>query len=227
MTLLAGVGLWMAMAGTAVELPRGVVIPKVVCSKAPRFSYALYLPKSLPEGPVPLLLLFDPAGDGLAAVTRFREAADATGTAVAGSLDSRNGLSWAEFGEILPAFWEDVEERFPGGLRFTGGFSGGARIALGMTLLHAGGDKSAIQGLLSAGAFFDVGSQMPPAAVPVYMICGIRDANLSELRRADTMRSEEGAAPHRFVTFSGGHEWPNEKECRQALTWLRKQASSS
>lgn len=223
MTILAGVGLWMAMAGTAVELPRGVVIPRVVCAKAPRFSYALYLPKSLPEGPVPLLLLFDPAGDGLGAVTRFREAAEATGTAVAGSLDSRNGLSWGEFGEILPSFWDDLEERFPGGLRFTGGFSGGARIALGMTLLH----RDAIHGLFSAGAFFDVGTQMPPTAVPVYMICGIRDPNLPELRRADVMRGEEHAAPHRFVTFSGDHQWPNERECRQGLTWLRKQAASS
>jgi pimeloyl-ACP methyl ester carboxylesterase len=221
MTLLA-VGLWMAMAGTAAELPRGVVIPQVVCRNAPRFSYALYLPKSLPGGPVPLLLLFDPSGDGVSAVMRFREAAEATRTAVAGSLDSRNGLSWEEFGEILPAFWNDVNERFPGGLRFVGGFSGGARIALGMTLLH----PRDIDGLFSAGAFFDTGTQMPPAAVAVYMISGIRDANLPELRRADSMRSEEHAAPHRFVTFSGGHEWPNEKECREALTWLRREAAS-
>ena len=210
--------LFLTLASGGDGFPHGVVVPKVVCTKAPRFSYALYLPKSLPAGPVPVLMLFDPAGDGLGAVRRFQDAAEATGTALVGSLDSRNGLSWAEFGEILPAFWNDVASRFPGGLRFVGGFSGGARIALGMTLLHPG----EIQGLFSAGAFYDVGTELPPPEVPVFMVGGDEDRYLPEQRQAN-LAMKSARMNSQWIVFNGGHQWPPDRYYLDGLTWLRQQ----
>ena len=218
MHLLTGLGWLLAATIAPSELPRGVVIPSVVCAKAPAFSYALYLPKSLPaDKPVPLLLLFDPGGDGLGAVKRFEEAAEATGTAVAGSLDSHNGMPWGGYTAILTAFWEDLGARFPDGPRYVGGFSGGARIALGLTLMHPG----EIRGLFSAGAFYDVGTEPPAKGVIVYMVCGDGDFNLPELRRAANQLTHLGVQ-HRREMFAGGHQWPPAAKCLEGLAYLRR-----
>src|SRR6202171_900674 len=218
MHFLTGLGWLLAATMAGNELPRGTVIPAVVCAKAPAFRYALYLPKSLPaNGPVPLLLLFDPGGDGLGGVRRFQAAAEATGTPLAGSLDSRNGLSWGQYTQILTAFWDDLGTRVPAGPRYVGGFSGGARIALGLTLMHPG----EIRGLFSAGAFYDVGTEPPAKGVAVYMICGERDFNLPELRKAAIQLTHIGV-PHRRDLFAGEHEWPPEAKCLEGLTYLRR-----
>jgi len=96
----------------AATLPRGEVIPKVVCEADRAFSYALYLPTGYREDrPAPVLFGFSPGGTGVEPVELFQEAAERSGYIVAGSNDSRNGQV-ALSARAREAMWKDVHARF-------------------------------------------------------------------------------------------------------------------
>ena len=64
----------------AQDLPRGQVVPRVACTAAPAFSYALYLPSNYtPERRWPVVFCFDPAGAGERPVHLLEKAAEAYG----------------------------------------------------------------------------------------------------------------------------------------------------
>src|SRR5712671_6514730 len=118
----------------AEDLPRGEVIESVTCQAAPSQSYALYLPSSYtPDRAWPVIYLFDAGGRGRNAVDRYRAAAEEYGYILAGSNNSRNGRPNIDALASMPV---DVTTRFHVDPKrvYTGGMSGGARVALGMAL---------------------------------------------------------------------------------------------
>src|SRR5262249_7653761 len=83
-----------ALAGQASALTAGAIIDRVVCHADATQSYALYLPTGYtPKKQWPITYCFDPAARGRVPVERLKAAAEKYGFIVAGSNNSRNGMS--------------------------------------------------------------------------------------------------------------------------------------
>ena len=129
MIAAAVIAAWGSAAGQ--DMAAGRLQERVVSRADPSQSFALYEP-ARPSGEAgrPVLFLFDPAGRGALAVSRFREAADKYGWILVGSNDSRNGPS-EPIVQAARTMWSEVRLRLPIDERrvYAGGFSGGARAA--------------------------------------------------------------------------------------------------
>jgi hypothetical protein len=127
LTLLAAVGT------TPPEpLPRGEIIPKVVCAADAEETYALYLPTSYdPAKPRPILYLLDAKRRGAMAAERFREAAETYGWILASSNNSESDGPFTPNIRAMRAMWADTQGRVAIDPRrvYVSGFSGGARAA--------------------------------------------------------------------------------------------------
>jgi poly(3-hydroxybutyrate) depolymerase len=142
-----------AQSGLKNELPRGIVIEKVVCPDDHAQSYALYIPTNYtPEKKWAILYAFDPSAQGKVPVEIFREAAEKFGFIVVGSNNSRNSLDGQELSGIINAFWADTHARFgiDENRTYAAGLSGGARVANSFAASCGG----CIAGVVASGATF-------------------------------------------------------------------------
>jgi tetratricopeptide (TPR) repeat protein len=207
------------------ELPKGVVLAKVVAVRDATQSYALYLPTVYtPAHKYPVLYCFDPGGRGALPVERFRSAAERYGYIIVGSNNSRNGPG-VPLNDIIRSLWEDTHSRLSIDERrvYLTGFSGGSRVALsvGYTL------KGAVAGVIACSGGFP--SQIKPEAplpFALFGTAGEEDFNNPEMQRL--LRSLDGSAtPHRLEVFAGEHEWPPAEVCADAVEWMEIQAMRS
>jgi len=200
-------------------LPKGELVPKVVCASDARFSYALYLPSGYREDQVwPVLYGFSPGGSGEEPVRLFQRAAERFGWIVVGSNDSRNGpLRPAQ--EASDAMWKDVRSRFKVDPKrsYSVGFSGGARMAMRLAIKH----PKNFAGLVSIGAF-GTGDGMLTGLGHLYfhLSCGLEDFNHWELQKGREELQSRGwkAMADRF---EGGHRWATEEAAMSALSYLQ------
>ena len=209
----------------AQDLARGTVIEKVVCRADAGQSYALFLPSTYsPARKWPILYALDPGARGRLPVERFREAAERYGYIVAGSNNSRNGPTEIAVAAVQ-AMLNDSRSRLSIDDRriyFTG-FSGGARLAIAVASSYTG----LVAGVIGSGAGFP--PQIKPAATMPFVyfgVAGIQDFNFVEMRQLNRTLDELGVA-HRFAVFPGGHEWPPQEVCLNAIEWIELQAMRS
>jgi dienelactone hydrolase len=207
-----------AASQAAAELPRGVVIESVATLADPQQSYALYLPKDYsPDRRWPILYLFDPRARGRVPVELAREAAERHGFILAGSNVSRNG-PWEPQRAAAEAMLLDAAQRLaldPARL-YTGGFSGGARVAA-LVALSSGGQAA---GVVLVGAGFPGGRQ-PEQPVPFacFLTSGDMDFNWPELAELAAALERRGAR-FRRRTFVGDHLWAPAEVWEEALAWF-------
>ena len=152
MKWIAAVLLVLTSESLSAGIEPGVPVASVPCEAEPQKSYALYLPSAYdPEREWPLILAFDPSGNGLRPVEIFEAAAERHGYIVAGSNDSRNYTSWEFELAAAAAVWRDVAGRFSIDSKrvYTAGFSGGARMATEVALR-----TGAIAGVFVIGGSF-------------------------------------------------------------------------
>ncbi|MGB7217585.1 MAG: hypothetical protein WBD07_02155, partial [Vicinamibacterales bacterium] len=192
--------LMLALSATvaADDLPRGEVIESVTCQAAPSQSYALYLPSTYTaDRSWPVIYLFDAGGRGSNAVDRYRAAAETYGYILAGSNNSRNGRPNIDALASMPA---DVAARFRVDPRrvYTGGMSGGARVALGLAL------DGKVAGVFASSAGYPDAQPRKKVPFAIFATTGTEDFNHLELRKLD----RESTSPHRLTVFAGGHAWP-------------------
>ncbi|MGQ9661518.1 MAG: TPR end-of-group domain-containing protein, partial [Kiritimatiellia bacterium] len=165
--------------------------------------------------------LFDAGGNGVLAVKRFQKGAELYGFIVAGSNNARNG-PWEPIQEAITAMWEDTHARFSLAERqiYTGGFSGGARVASEVAFLHPG----AVAGVIGCSGGFRSGRR-PEKNFPFVFFgtAGTRDFNLREMEYLDATLGQLGIA-RRLRVFEGEHTWPPEEICTEALEWMTLQA---
>jgi tetratricopeptide (TPR) repeat protein len=146
------------------------------------------------------MFTFSPAGRGEEMVKAFQNAAVQTGTVLIGSNDSRNGLPGDAYPPILEALWEEARARFTIHVAFSGGFSGGARVAQDM----AQNRRDAFVGVVSHGAF-GCNSPLPDdAKLSFYLVAGDGDFNLAELLDAHRYLQAKGLLSF-WNSFDGGH----------------------
>lgn len=189
------------------------------CRSNPKHTYQIFIPpveKSASQ--LPLLVVIDPHGDGKLAVSGFREAAGKYQVVVAGSnLIKNNDRNYLhELEELIT----DIRSRYPvGNILLVGGFSGGARMAVGYALSHP------VSGVLACGA---LAQKEEITALPCRVMCiiGMEDFNFVEA--APFVMNPMGMPSNLSVeTAKDTHGWPGKTQLGQALGFLMLSALPS
>jgi poly(3-hydroxybutyrate) depolymerase len=207
------------------EFPKGTVIDKVVSKTDSTKTYALYLPTTYsPARQFPIIYCFDPAARGALPITHLKEAAEKYNYIVVGSNNSRNGVNLPT-SEIVRDLWADTHTRFSIDDRrvYLAGFSGGARVAIGVGLWLSG----KIAGVIACGGGFPVGmSPTKPRSFVLFETAGTEDFNKPEMQSLfHTLESSTPAV--RLTVFEGGHNWLPKEAAIEAVEWFELHAIKS
>jgi len=198
----------------AQELPRGQVLERVTLRDNEQQSYALYLPSRYsPEHSWPILYCLDPGARGRIPVDRFAQAAEKSGFLVVGSNNSRNAPIAPSL-EAIRGMLSDTHARLAidDSRIYAAGLSGGARLAL------AWAQSGGIAGVVASSAGF--GSATPKSiAFRIFATAGVDDFNYDEMYRLSLDLAKSGV-PHRFLEFTGGHEWLPAELADEALRFF-------
>jgi predicted esterase len=205
----------------AQDVPRDTIVEKVDCAEFSGQSYALYLPPGYTAAQAwPILYIFDARGRGAMAARNFEDAARRYGYILASSNNSRSDGPVDPNITAIRAMWTDTHSRFSLDPQraYATGFSGGARVAC----LMASTAPGTIAGVIGCAGGF----HRPPQTTPPFSFFGAvgdKDFNYLELRGLDRTL-EKLRAPHRIVVFDGGHSWPPDALCREAVEWMEIRA---
>jgi len=206
------------------SLPQAGVLHTIACTDNPGRSYALYVPPlQTPQGSgkngkqfYPVIIAFDPHGDGKLPLSLYKELADKFGFIMMGSMDAKNGLPQEEVREIVAALIKEVFTVYPVDTNriYFLGFSGGARVAT-MAAMY----QVPVKGVIGCGAGFGGGDQPIRYKFDYFGIAGTADFNMSELLELDEPLSHAGVR-HVITAFPGKHEWPPVEEMDEAFSWI-------
>ena len=203
------------------SIPKGQVVERVQALNDSSQSYALYLPSNYtPNRKWPVLYAFDPGARGRVPVERFKEAAEKYGWIVIGSNNSHNG-PWDLAIDAWNAMQTDSHQRFAidDERLYTTGFSGGARVAVGIAVAC-----KCLAGVMANGAGFPIDVAPSPAMHFVYFgAAGIDDFNYAELKNLEEPLTKAGIS-HRIQPFEGRHEWLPVSVATAAVEWMELQA---
>jgi pimeloyl-ACP methyl ester carboxylesterase len=175
------------------------------CQLDANLHYSVYYPTRFQsKEKFPLLILFDPHGDPDYALEKYKPLADEYDFILLASKESKNGNSAEQTANIVQTilYQTILIEKVDTNQIFTGGFSGGARVA-SMLALSASG----VKGLVVCGAGIPSGSW---TGVPPHVVIGIAgnsDMNLTEIINFKTQDPRMMSRYH-AVRYSGNHAWP-------------------
>ncbi|MCX6278453.1 MAG: hypothetical protein NT004_10185 [Bacteroidetes bacterium] len=209
-------------------LKAGVIHEKVACMEDAATTYALYIPdgketkgtsgKKSVQIPrlFPVIIAFDPHGDGLLPVRLYKDLAEKYGFFLVGSDNSKNGLPPAEIDAIVATLFNEVKHVYPVDTNriYLMGFSGGARIA-SLSAFY----KIPVKGVVGCGAGIAGASSAPRYKVDYFGIAGMADFNMNEIVELDYPLSKVGLR-HVITTFNGIHAWPPVEVMEEAFQWF-------
>ncbi len=207
------------------DLPRGQVIPKLVCAADPTTSYALYLPKAYrPDRTWPVVYVLDSRGinEDREMIELFQPGAERFGWVVASSNESSGLVPMSENIQRVRSMWVDTHDRLALDDRraYGFGFSGMSRTMTTMAMAAPG----TFAGVIAGAGGFPVGR--PPAketAFPFFTTLGERDFAYYELMELEGRLAALGV-PHRIEVHDGSHEWPSEALVTLGMGWMELQA---
>ena len=219
---ITGFFLLLSIAATAQITAAGKFIDTVTCNRDNHFSYALYLPSDYSDkAEWPVIFLFDPAARGTVAVNVWKDAAEKYGYILAGSNNSRNGPMQNNV-DAADAMMHDVLSKYAIDKNriYTGGFSGGARMAGLAAMIYKN-----FAGVIACGAGLpDLGDKYHLDSSIVYAATtGVEDMNYSELRDVKAKLIAQRNAV-RIFDFAGTHQWPPSATANACIEWIRLQA---
>jgi len=192
--------------GSPDPFPPGKIIDAVLCKNDPSQSYALYIPVKGNKEALPVIYFFDPHGDGALPLKKYRSLAEAYGFILIGSNNSKNGNDWPTTENIWRHLSEDTRARLKinSDRIYTGGFSGGAKVAGYVALQH-----KEVKGVLANGAGLPDGIPAGDFNFTFTAIAGKGDMNLTDLV-AISKELDKSRTRHRLLLFDGKHEWAPE-----------------
>lgn len=201
----------------------GKVHEHISCKENTLYTYALYLPSSCSnrfsnspdQKRFPVVLAFDPHGDGSLPVKLYSKLAEKYGFILVGSNDSRNMQPPAESEAVIEAMFREIENRLPidTSAIYLMGFSGGSRVATATAMYWP-----VVKGIIGCGAGFPSNVQPPMYKFDYFGIAGLGDFNLSEMVALDKTLAQMNFR-HFFLEFDGIHGWPGSKEIEKAWIW--------
>lgn len=182
------------------------------CLSFSKHSYQIFVPSVEPSfKQLPLIVVIDPHGDGKLAVGGFKDAAQKYKAVVVGSnLIKNNDPNYIKELEVLIA---DVKSRYPiGNILFVGGFSGGARMALGYAAGHP------VNGVLACGALAQ-DQEIRSLKCKIMCLIGMEDFNFTEA--APFVLDPMGIPSNLAIEITkDSHNWPEKELLRQAFGYL-------
>lgn len=211
-----------------VNFRKGEVIKRVVCAELLKSSkdinagtdsvtYALYLPSTYSKHKkYPVIFLFDPSGDGSLPIEIYKNLAEKYGYILAASNDSKNGMSLELNKEIIRIFMSDVEQRFSINPQrvYTGGFSGGSRVASSVAIVNRG-----IAGVMAMGAGFPSLNEPIKNSFNYIGFAGDKDFNMNEMIGLISSM-DNSPLRHQLIIFNGKHEWAPLSIAEDAFVWF-------
>lgn len=201
------------------NFPKGEIIEKVVCKNDASQSYALYLPSTYSiDKTYPVVYAFDAHGTGKLPVSMYKELAEQYGYILIGSNNSKNGNAWEVSTNIANTLFADAQNRLAINTQriYLLGFSGGARVANGITITNG-----AIEGVICCGAASPgTNSENPRNNYTWLGIAGEDDFNSAEMRQYDMIDLAGHNIKHGLITFEGKHEWCPKEVMDEAFWWL-------
>jgi len=218
-----------AFAQPAEKLRVGRVADTVRAAGDSTQTYALYLPSRYDTSRRwPVLFLMDPRGRGLLPLELFRAAAERYGYIVMSSYQTQSDGPIAPNDKAVNAMLLDAQTRFTiDTLRlYFAGFSGTGRLAW----YYGYEIPTYVAGLIEVGAGLPepelllrrmLGNKPTPFAV--FLSTGLTDFNYDEVLALDS-KLEGFGVRHHLETFNGGHSWPPDSVCMDALMWMQLQA---
>jgi dienelactone hydrolase len=205
------------------KFPVAQIIEKVTCQSDASQSYAMYLPSSYTsEKTFPIIYAFDAHGTGKLPVSKYKELAEKYGYIIVGSNNSKNGLTWEESQKLANTLFDDVQNRVSINTERINllGFSGGARVANGLTIANGG-----IAGVICCGAAAPAATSKDPRSSYTFLgIAGNQDFNYIEMRKYDLVDLAGRPVKHAFLEFNGKHEWPPADIMNEAFLWTELNA---
>ncbi len=205
------------------KFPVGQILEKVTCQSDPSQSYAMYLPSTYTtDKTFPIIYAFDAHGTGKLPVSKYKALAEKYGYIIVGSNNSKNGLSWDDSQKMANTLFDDVQKRVSINTARINllGFSGGARVANGLTISNGG-----IAGVICCGAAAPAASSKDPRSSYTFLgIAGNQDFNYIEMRKYDLVDLAGRPVKHAFIEFNGKHEWPPVDIMNEAFLWTELNA---
>jgi hypothetical protein len=180
---------------------KGVVHASLPAASDAGVTYSIYIPQSCLNGERwPFLILFDPQGKGKKAVNRYKDLAETHGWVLLCSNTSKNGNDPVESNRIIQALTREVIKEFPSDSSriYTGGFSGGARVAVTAASVYP-----SMKGIISIGA-----ASMPGTAnnCRFIAVAGRQDFNYREVKETEK-KLNATRKPNAVLLHNGIHEW--------------------
>lgn len=220
--LLCFIGLYACSTGSHPKkqpLPNtGELHRQTGCASNSQLTYSLYLPTGTKsDDKRPVMLFFDPNGDGSLPLVQYMSLAEKYGFILVGSENAKNGTGAEALLEIIRGMMEEIRENLPldTQLIYTAGFSGGARVAALAAMHH-----TEVRGVTGCGAGFPGGDQPPNYRFDYLGLAGTGDLNLTEMTELDRALEQMGMR-HLLITFPGKHAWPPHELMEQAFLWHR------
>jgi hypothetical protein len=203
------------VSGQLQEVPKlkTIIVDKTeTCQSNPKHSYRIFIP-SVEQGnnQLPLLVSIDPHGDGKLAVEGFKQAAQKyQAVVVASNLIKNNDPNYIRELEELIA---DIKSRYPvSNTLFIGGFSGGARMAIGYATNHPA------NGVLSCGALAQK-EEINSISCRVFCLIGMEDFNFIEA--APFVINPKIMPSNLAIEITQAtHNWPGKEQLSQAFSYL-------
>ena len=185
-------------------------------------SFNVYLPDDYDAQRVyPVLFIFDPLGNGRAAIRHFTQVADTFGLILAASNETANGRHSENF-DLAANMINAVLDQYPvlQNRMYLTGFSGGSRLASAIAVL-----SGQFEGVIGCGSGFSPNASEQPRdeAFSYIGIVGDQDMNWAEMHQ-DYNRLKAWRMDNSLITFSGPHQWPEASEIRLAFSWLEFRA---
>jgi dienelactone hydrolase len=202
-------------------LPKGRVIDSIKCADNSTQIYSLYLPTAYDSSKKwPVIYFFDPHGVGNLPVTFYKDLAEKYGYILAGTYNSKNGMTFEASHKAALEFMRDSYERLSidNNRVYTFGFSGGAKVASALALTDGG-----ISGVVMCGGGFP--EKHPEITQPFSCISfvGDRDFNYVEVKELDKLL-DTTSINHQVIVFHGKHQWAPTDVIEQAFQWLNLNA---
>ncbi|MGB3076918.1 MAG: hypothetical protein WBB36_16450, partial [Chitinophagales bacterium] len=195
--------------------PVDSVIRSLTCANDPTQSLALYLPPSYSsEVKLPVIVFFDPHGDGSLPVSKYHSLAKQFNYILIGSNNAKNGLTLSQTNTIIATLLNDSKYRISiDEQRISlAGFSGGAKVALSYA-----SDQNEISNVIYAGAA--VALQHPNPGLVLLGFAGVNDMNYTDLLTFDQSLAAHNLT-HYLIEWNGKHEWPDAATFQHAFYWI-------
>jgi len=193
-----------------------VIISLQKCITDTSQSYWVAMPPDIDSlKRLPLIIAFDPHGDGKLAVRSLIGAVTDFGYIVAGSNVIRNGYEKIE--NAFTTLSNDVLNRYPidRSRIYSAGFSGGGRFAQILSQINQD-----IKAVISIGAGFIFNKPDPPKNnIPMLFVAGDQDFNYIEIYNSRENLKLSGIRSF-VMEFQGKHEWPERHIMDEALLWF-------